>query len=178
VTPFARSLTGLDKYRSTPLPTGWPSQLRTLAVPVDQVNAALTALLSSAATSIRMAMYSFTDIALADILAAKAHAGVTVQVSLDSTEMTQPDQATVLTVLQTAGAATSVGTSEHNAYMHLKDFVIDSAVAVTGSVNLSHSGQYQQDNRLVVIRSPVVAAEIEARVNAVYTYQTSKETHP
>ena len=53
--------------------------------------------------------------------------------------------------------------------MHLKAYAIDGALLRTGSANLSPSGLKQQDNDLVILRDPVLAAKFEARFAEVYS---------
>ena len=52
--------------------------------------------------------------------------------------------------------------------MHLKTYVIDGALLRTRSANFSPSGLKQQDNDLIILRDPVLAAKFEARFAEIY----------
>ena len=54
-------------------------------------------------------------------------------------------------------------------FMHLKAYEIDGTLLRTGSANFSTSGENAQDNDLIVIRDPAVAAKFEAHFGRMWT---------
>ena len=53
--------------------------------------------------------------------------------------------------------------------MHLKSYVVDGRILRTGAANFSASGEKRQDNDLVVIRDPVLAARFEANFERLWS---------
>jgi phosphatidylserine/phosphatidylglycerophosphate/cardiolipin synthase-like enzyme len=166
-------LADLDVFRLTPLPLGYPDNLRTLYAPVDQVHAALLAVIGSATNSLIINMYAYADTALDAVVRAKlADPSVFVQMTLDESESVGYQEKAILAEWNKAGLSNhlAIGDSEDNAIMHLKMAVVDELFVITGSTNWSTSGETEQDNQLTVIADQVVAAEAIARMNAVHAW--------
>jgi phosphatidylserine/phosphatidylglycerophosphate/cardiolipin synthase-like enzyme len=164
-------LNELDKYKTSPFPTGYPAGARTFYSPVDDLHGALTALLTSATRSIIVSMYGYDDADLNRVLRSKLENDrVFVQLSLDSTQAAGRAEKPLLAEWENNGIGNSiaVGHSERGAIMHLKLAIIDGLDLVTGSTNWSTSGESKQDNQLTVIRDPLVAAEARARVDIIH----------
>jgi len=162
----------LDQFADLPVPPGYPTDRRTLFSPVDRVHDALLFILGSAQTSIDLAMYAFTDPALVTTLTQAATHGVSVRLTLDSSQFKDDDERVKLaSLLSAAGVDVSIGTSEKGAIMHLKSGVVDGTVYFTGSTNWSDSGEELQDNSLSVAISPAEAAQFTARFSAIHAYQ-------
>ena len=168
----ALRLHDLDQFRAVRLPPHYPSNVRDLAAPVDQVHDALLAIVNSAVISIYAALFDLTDVQLVTALLARADAGVPIQLTLDSTEsITAAESVLIPKLTSHVNVDLSVGTSEHGAYMHLKDLVVDGLLVATGSVNWTTSGESAQDNRLIVIANTAVATEVTGRLTAIHAYQ-------
>lgn len=167
-----RSLAALDAHRSAGAPpVGYPATLRTLYAPTDDVHGALAALVASATRSVSLGMYALTDKALADAVRAKlADPRVRVQITLDASQAATAAERALLTAEAYPASSLAIGESEHGSLMHLKMAVIDGWDTVTGSTNWSASGQWSQDNALVVIRNRPVASEAQARLDAIHAH--------
>lgn len=112
------------------------------------------AMIGSARVSIDAALYSATDYAVCDALAAAATRGVKVRVYRDREQYEQEmslarGRETCSTELSEAGALVKVKGSRE--LMHLKAYVVDGSLLRTGSANLSLSGEKRQDNDAVFI---------------------------
>lgn len=166
-----RSLDELDKYKALEFQPGYPDNIRAFYSPGDQVHAALKALVDSATTSLVIAMYGFDDLELSELARSKMEAyHVYVQLSVDRA---QASDASTQRILQRwkngeAGNSIAIGTSPTGKIMHLKMVVIDGIDTVTGSTNWSEQGQTEQNNQLIVIRDPVVAAEARSQLDVIH----------
>jgi phosphatidylserine/phosphatidylglycerophosphate/cardiolipin synthase-like enzyme len=168
------SLSALDRYKATPFPPGYPEAARTFYSPVDDVHAALTALLQSTSKSLVIAMYGYDDDQLNQVIQQQLNSDtVYVQMSLDSSQAAGGHERELLANLakwenQKVGNSIAIGKSEKGAIMHLKLVIIDGLDVLTGSTNWSGGGETRQDNQLTVIRDALVAAEARARVDIIH----------
>ncbi len=175
MTNLADITKALDFFKIAPVDPNYPPTIRVLYSPIDSVHAALLWLLNSAESSVCVAMYGFNDHTLADALERKLQdPKVRVQVTLDSTGTFNPHERRILKKEQYPASSIAIGESEGHAIMHLKMLVIDDLITVTGSTNWSPSAEFLQDNALVVIIDPYVAAEAKVRINAIHQHMLSE----
>lgn len=112
---------------------------------------ALLADLQAAQTSIDVAMYNFSLRRVADALIAAHRRGVRVRFAADSDAL-DGSQFERLT-----GAGIKVVGDRRESLMHDKFVVIDSEIVWTGSLNLTTSGAYVDDNNLARMESAQLA---------------------
>jgi phosphatidylserine/phosphatidylglycerophosphate/cardiolipin synthase-like enzyme len=121
--------------------------------PEERLDAIDAALIGEARRSIDFASYSLTDGAVIDALNAAERRGIVVRVVLDPRERHD--------FVKLGDLSDNVRIKRGGPFMHLKAYAIDGEVLRTGSANFSASGENVQDNDLVVIRDPKVAAKFE-----------------
>lgn len=122
------------------------------------------AMIGRAQQSVDAALYSATDRAFCDALAAASKRGVKIRVyrdrEQDSDELKRArGHQTCTAELIAAGISVKVKASSE--LMHLKSYEVDGKVLRTGSANLSESGEVRQDNDVVFIGSVGAAAGFE-----------------
>ena len=87
------AMTDLDIFKVTSPPSGYPANMRTFYSPEDYVPQVLQTVVSSASTSIVVAMYGFDDDVLAAMLdTALKNAAIYVQITLDQSQATVPHE--------------------------------------------------------------------------------------
>jgi phosphatidylserine/phosphatidylglycerophosphate/cardiolipin synthase-like enzyme len=119
-------------------------------------------LLRSAKSSIELAAYLVTDIALIDALADAASRGVRVRLYLDGEqEASGPGFAGRVRGLRGADRIEVRLKPPRSEIMHLKSYCVDGRVLRTGSANFTVSGLRREDDDLVVIRDPASIAAFE-----------------
>ncbi len=156
------TMDGLEKYKATPTPAGYPPNVRTFWSPHDQVHEVLTTVLGSARRSIVVAMFGYDDDELAAMLAkALVDPAMHVQITLDKSQAGGVHERAILAKYQheMTGNSVAIGTSERGAIMHRKCVIVDGLWRISGSTNWSTSGETLQDNELTVIYDATVCAE-------------------
>ena len=131
--------------------------------PMSNLERSEMQMLGRAKVSIDVAMYSFTDMELAEELGRLAWSGVRVRVYRDSAKYEQESQRGISTteILLAAGVEVEVKASRD--LMHLKSYAIDGALLRTGSANWSPTGLKRQDNDLRYEVDPVLARQFDTR---------------
>lgn len=124
--------------------------------PEDHVSDALVRLVQSARQSVVFAAFSFTSDPLADAMLARAAEGVSIAGVFEA-EQYYSNQGTEFDRLQTAGLDIVLDNNPNR--MHHKFIVVDGQTVVTGSYNFSRSAEERNDENVLVIYSPEIAAQ-------------------
>ena len=173
-------LTALDEFSATgPPPGAGPHDPRTLFSPVDQVHAAIQAIVASATQSVVLAMYGFDDDQLADLIKHQlADEHLFVQLTLDQSQAGGVHEKEILAHEAYPASSVACGKSERGAIMHLKTGVVDGIITFNGSTNWSASGESLQDNQLTVTWDPVLAARTRSRIDAIHAHMVNAKAAP
>ena len=131
--------------------------------PSDEVMAHLIQAVKGAKQSVHMMIFTFTDENLATALIERAKAGLDVQGVIENRGASQG-------ALPTLFCAHLPFKTDGNKYtMHHKVIIIDGQTVVTGSFNFTKAADTTNDDNLIILHSPAVAALYEQeyqRVNA------------
>ena len=124
--------------------------------PDDHVQAALLGLLGAARTSIYFLAFSFTADPLAEAIISRAQAGVKVAGVMDDGQVST-NRGTEYDRFRSAGLDVRLGADQ--GLMHHKVMIIDGTTVVTGSYNFTASAEESNDENVLVIHDPAIAAE-------------------
>ena len=127
----------------------------------DPVLPALIATLGRATKSIRFMNFSFTDFDVAKVIIERAQAGVTAQGIFETTG--SQTEASELRTLFCAGVPARQDGGKY--ILHHKVFIIDDTTVVTGSFNISSNATRSNDENLIIISDPDLAAQYIAEFN-------------
>jgi phosphatidylserine/phosphatidylglycerophosphate/cardiolipin synthase-like enzyme len=133
--------------------------------PDDHVQAALVDLLSNAQSSIDFLAYSFTSDPLSKAIQDRAKAGVAVRGVMDADQI-KTNTGTEYDAFRAAGL--DVRLDQEPGLMHHKVMIIDQQIVVLGSYNFTASAEKSNDENVVVIHSPEIAARYLDEFRRVY----------
>ena len=123
--------------------------------PDDGVAAHIESLLASAKFSVYFMAFSFTRSDFSDALIAKARSAVVVQGVFETRQI----EAGVDAAWQALTAAGLPVRKDGNRYnLHHKVFIVDQATVVLGSYNFSRNAEENNDENVLIIHSPEIAA--------------------
>ena len=150
---------------------GYPTSIRRLFSPVDNVHDAIVACCRASRLSLASAMYGWDDDEIDTLFRSKLEDDkIPVQLALDSTQAGGVHERGLLKrwSAQEIGNSVAIGRSSKGAISHMKLIVIDGLLTIQGSTNLSESGESKQNNECTFILDPVFAAESRARIDKVH----------
>ena len=130
--------------------------LEALFSPEDPVRQRLLDLLKGAKRSIRFLAFSFTDDEMGQIMRAKARDGILVQGVFETTG--SGTRHSEYGGLKQAGLAVRRD-SNTKVILHHKVLLIDEAIVVTGSYNFSRNADKSNDENVLILHSPAIAAD-------------------
>jgi len=116
----------------------------------------LNALIAFAKTKIHCSFYDLRLYSAADALIAAHNKGVEVQIVTDSDHM---DREAMMRVIN---AGIPVVEDNHDAIMHNKFMIVDDEIVWTGSMNVTDTGAWNNNNNSIMIYSAELAANYEA----------------
>ena len=120
----------------------------------DHAVSNLIALVNDAQSSIRFLAFSFTDYPLAQAMLERARAGVDVQGVFETFGSNSPRSE-----LRTFWCANVPSRQDGNSsFLHHKIIIIDNSIVVTGSLNFSSSADEENEENVVILENPEIAA--------------------
>jgi phosphatidylserine/phosphatidylglycerophosphate/cardiolipin synthase-like enzyme len=164
---FVEDKFGPNVVADTPYPslTIGDTSLEIYFSPDDGVAARLVTLIQSAQESINFMAYSFTSNDISAAVMERAEAGVTVAGVMDAGQVDSNQGSEYDPFLQ---AGLDVRLDGNPGLMHHKVIIIDRSIVITGSYNFSASAEEVNDENLIVIYSPDIAAQYLAEFMRIY----------
>ncbi len=159
----AIALGGCDDRRST-------STIPPVAIhyaPAENLERVDVPLIDGAARTIDMAAYVLTDYPVITALQRAAGRGVVIRILLDRQQHEEREPSEPFRALQATPGVT-IRIKRRRVYMHLKSYAVDGRWLRSGAGNLSASGLKQQDNDLVLVDSPALAAGFERNFEEIF----------
>lgn len=155
-------ITDLDQFKKLPVPTSYPSFMRTFYVPHEDTHPVIMAILNECKASLVLSMFGLTDkeaVARIDELLDTPH--VYCQLNLDKRSAAGKTEAQVLARFKDNMTSNNIaiGNSSHGEINHDKLLVVDGIWTISGSTNWSLNGEQRQNNQLTVTYSSEIAAE-------------------
>ena len=156
----------------TPVPTPTPSlsidgtQVEILFSPDNGVAKRIVELVSGAQESIYFMAYAFTSNDIGAAVMERAQAKITVEGVMDGSQITA-GQGTEYDPFKQAGLDVRLD-GNATGLMHHKVMIIDHQIVITGSYNFTASAETTNDENVVIIFSPEVAAKYMEEFQRVY----------
>ena len=133
------------------------TRLENYFAPEDEVAGKILPVLQSAQRSILFMAFAFTRPDFADALLARAADGVNVRGVFETRQIAAgSDQAWNL--LTVGGLAANVRQDGNPYNLHHKVFIIDELIVITGSFNFSRNADERNDENVLIIYNPAIAA--------------------
>jgi phosphatidylserine/phosphatidylglycerophosphate/cardiolipin synthase-like enzyme len=120
--------------------------------PVDDVMNKLAAYVNAAQKSVRFMAFTYTDHRLSDAMISRAKDGVKVEGVIENRGASNG----ALIPLVCAGLPVKVDGNKYT--MHHKVIIIDDSMVITGSFNFTNAADTANDDNILVIHSPEIAA--------------------
>ena len=117
--------------------------------------------------SVEVAVFDFDLVSIARALAQAQQRGVEVRVSIDGENLEDPEVASLAGDLEALGVP--VFYDERSAFMHDKIVVIDENIVWMGSMNFTANDAYRNNNNMLRIVSPELAANYLAKTDDIFT---------
>ncbi|MCJ7584749.1 MAG: phospholipase D-like domain-containing protein [Anaerolineales bacterium] len=164
---FVEDKFGPNVVADTPYPslTIGDTSLEIYFSPDDGVAARLVTLIQSAQESINFMAYSFTSNDIGAAVLERAAAGVTVAGVMDAGQVVSNQGSEYDPFLQ---AGLDIRLDGNPGLMHHKVIIIDGSIVITGSYNFSASAEEVNDENLILIYSPDIAAQYLAEFMRIY----------
>jgi phosphatidylserine/phosphatidylglycerophosphate/cardiolipin synthase-like enzyme len=164
---FVQDMFGDNVIARTPNPnlTVDGVAIETYFSPDDGVAGHIIDAIRNAEESIRFLAFSFTSDPIAEVLLERTAAGVDVAGVFEESQYNS-NTGTEFDRLLDAGMNVRLDGNERN--MHHKVFIIDGEIVITGSYNFSRSAEERNDENILIIYSPELAAHYLVEFDRVF----------
>jgi len=133
--------------------------------PDDKAANHLITLIQTASTRIDFMAFSLTSDSIASALVARLNAGVEVRGVMDASQVESNTGGEFANLRQDG---VNVRLSQGDGLMHHKVMIIDGRYVVTGSYNFTGNAERSNDENLLIIDDPALAAQYEAEFEKVF----------
>lgn len=163
---FTHRLFGADSPANTPHPQVriGDIEVQIYFSPDDRPQPQIVAALKAAQSSIHFMAFALTDNDIAGVLTRKHREGTLVRGVVEASQSTATGAD--YEALRTAGVDVRLDGNPYN--MHHKVFIVDEAVVITGSYNFTRNAAEFNDENVLIIYSPFIAAQYLQEFERVY----------
>jgi phosphatidylserine/phosphatidylglycerophosphate/cardiolipin synthase-like enzyme len=140
--------------------------------PVDHVTDKLVAYVKGAKKSVKFMIFTYTDKDLSGAMIAQAQAGLKVQGVIENRGASQG----AFVPIYCAGLPVEVDGNSFT--MHHKVIIIDDETVITGSFNFTKSADDANDDNVLIIHSPTIAAQYNEEFARIYSQGKKPGTAP
>ena len=141
------------------------SAIEALFAPEDEVAARVIREIRAARSSIHFLAFSFTSAEIAAAMLDRLPDGLALFGVLEGTQV-RSNTGAQFGALSAAGATVYLDANPRN--MHHKVILLDGSVVIAGSYNFTGSAENKNDEDLLIIRSPELAAAFEAEFRRIF----------
>ena len=136
--------------------------------PEDNLERIDVGLIDGAKSSIDMAAYVLTDVAVMEALERAAGRGVKVRIFLEPNQERDGTYASDARQKLLAVKGVEVKRNSRSVWMHLKSYLVDGATLRMGAANFSASGLKQQDNDLLISDDAALVKRFKAHFESMW----------
>jgi len=169
---FTKDLFGENKTSNMTFPatTVDGERIEVFFAPQDKISQQLADLLGTAKESIHILAYIFTSDPLAQSIAVRGEAGVEIQGIFEKDQLNSSGN----DYPRFLESGYDVHLDTNPGLMHHKVIIIDGEVVVTGSYNFTLSADEKNDENLLIIHDPQIAALFEQEFKVIYDQAQKK----
>ena len=148
-------------------PAGLSSKMENPKAQANGIDEALYNYVDSASSSLDCMIYEFNNVTLANKLADKHKNGVNVRIIFDSKHFKDDHANTSYDIIIKSGIKHVPNSKQHN-----KMIIADNNKILTGSMNFTKRGMYQNANQIIIVNNTSIAKAYTSEFNQMFEHKS------